>query len=104
MLVAKPHPRLNGVACSSKRGSASPKLYKVGKATRGPIAALLDVESCTKREFLMRGAIFLLAPLLAQPAFAEPSLRSITDTGVPSFNGFDGVGGEDADYANAEVT
>ncbi len=101
---------MNGTACSSKRGSAfpsaSPKPYKAStyKAARGPIAALLDAESCTKREFLMRGASFLLAPLLAQPAFAEPSLRSVTDTGVPSFNGFDGVGGEDADYANAEVT
>ncbi len=103
MLVAKPDPTMNGVACSSTRGSAFPKPYKASKAARGPIAALLDAESCTKREFLMRGASFLLAPLLAQPAFAEPSLRSVTDNGVPSFNGFDGVGGEDADYANAEV-
>jgi len=103
MLVAKADPRMSGVVCSSIRGSASPKPYKASKAARGPIAALLHVESCTKREILMRGASFLLAPLLAQPAFANPSLRSVTDTGVPSFNGFDGVGGEDADYANAEV-
>lgn len=103
MLVAKPDPRMNGVACSSNRGSASTKPYKASKAARGPNAALLDVESCTKREFLMSGASFLLVPLLAQPAFAEPSLRNVTDNGVPSFNGFDGVGGEDADYANAEV-
>ncbi|DBA94720.1 hypothetical protein WJX77_006122 [Trebouxia sp. C0004] len=101
MLVAKLDAMMSGAACSSKRGSASPKLHKASKAARGP--ALLDVETCTKREFLMSGASFLLAPLLAQPAFAKPSLRSVTDTGVPSFNGFDGVGGEDADYANAEL-
>ena len=103
MLLAKPGARMTDVACSSKRGSASPTPYKGSKAARALNAALLNVESCTKREFLMSGASFLLAPLLAQPAFAKPSLRSVTDSGVPSFNGFDGVGGEDADYANAEV-
>lgn len=102
MLVVKPDPRMNGVACSSKRDSDYPSSYKANKAARPPNAALLGVE-CTKREFLMRGASFLVAPLLAQPAFAKSSLRSVTDNGVPSFNGFDGVGGEDADYANAEL-
>ena len=102
MLVVKPDARMNGVACSSKRDSDYPSSYKASKAARAPNAALLGVE-CTKREFLMRGASLLVAPLLAQPAFAKSSLRSVTDSGVPSFNGFDGVGGEDVDYANAEV-
>ena len=52
---------------------------------------------------LLGGASLLLAPLLAQQASAQPTPDSSADSTAPTFNGFDGVGGADADYANAEV-
>lgn len=58
---------------------------------------------CSKRAILLGGASLLLSPLLSQQASAKPNLLGSADSISPSFNGFDGVGGTDADYANAEV-
>ena len=52
----------------------------------------------------------MLAPLIGQEASAKPSLsfpgvdtNKSADGVLPSFKGFDGVGGASGDYANAEV-
>jgi len=90
------------VACSSKQKNTSPGPGAVNTTGRVALTSKMYAGSCTKRRMLLSGASLLLAPLLAQHAVAKPSLSS-TDSAGPSFNGFDGVGGEDADYANAEV-
>ena len=52
---------------------------------------------------LLGAASLLLSPLIAQQAAAKQIPSSSTDSAASSFTGFDGVGGADADYANAEV-
>ena len=81
------------------------KCYSTGKVQAGSVRMAADTEArkCSKRQMLLGGAILLLAPLLAQPASAKAIQVSAADNSAPSFNGFDGVGGADADYANAEV-
>lgn len=57
----------------------------------------------SKRQLLMGAASILIAPLLARHAEASPALYNITDSVSSALDGFDGVGGSDADYATAEV-
>lgn len=92
------------LATTSKQCSASPGPYLATNAAPVRLAHPRDSRLCSKRQMLLSGASLLLAPLLTQPAAAKPSLCSVPDKGAPTFNGFDGVGGEDADYANAEVS
>lgn len=58
---------------------------------------------CTKRQMLLGGVSLFVAPWLAQRAEARSSLWSLSESPSPLLNGFDGEGGNDADYANAEV-
>ena len=44
-----------------------------------------------------------LASLTARQAEAKPAYTSLAENSSPTLNGFDGEGGNDADYANAEV-
>lgn len=94
------------LATTSKQCSASPGPYLATNAAPVRLPPPRDSRLCSKRQMLLSGASLFLAPLLTQPAAAKPvgKLRSVTDNGAPNFNGFDGVGGKDADYANAEVS
>ncbi|KAL3160845.1 hypothetical protein ABBQ38_009249 [Trebouxia sp. C0009 RCD-2024] len=71
--------------------------------TKPPSMSAAPPLVCSKRAILLGGASLLLSPLLSQQASAKPNLLGSADSISPSFNGFDGVGGTDADYANAEL-
>lgn len=101
MLKATAKPEIPSIASSNKQGRAAPG--QRSGCRRDP--ALLSFPGtavlCTKRQMLLGGASLLMTPLLTKHAAAKPSAG---DPSSPSFDGFDGVGGKDIDYANAEVT
>lgn len=100
MLKATAKPEIPSIASSNKQGRAAPG--QRSGCRRDP--ALLSFPGtavlCTKRQMLLGGASLLMTPLLTKHAAAKPSAG---DPSSPSFDGFDGVGGKDIDYANAEL-
>ena len=97
------------IPASQQRHARTARSYLVQSqgANTTTIAIAAELPPCTKRQVLLGIGSMLLAPWLAQKAEAVPinfaSPVNATDGSSPSLNGFDGEGGNDADYANAEV-
>lgn len=104
MITANTYIRYNRLQSSGGTSSKSLKCcITCHPLTKSPYKSSALPLVCNKRSVLLGGASLLLAPLLSQQASAIPNLVGSVDSTAPSFNGFDGVGGTDADYANAEV-
>lgn len=105
LIIAKSGFGPSSLSCFNKSNSRTTKHCTLSKVQAGlfQLVPATQDKVCSKRQVLLGGASLLLAPLLAQQASAEPASVKSADSTAPSFNGFDGVGGVDADYANAEV-
>ena len=89
----------SGVQVPANASVCNPQHFEAPK----PPSSTSQFTQCSKRQLLMGAASIMFAPLLAQQAQASSPLYSITDSFNSALDGFDGVGGSDADYATAEV-
>lgn len=90
----------HGVVPASSTKQSRPNIGHLRAPTN---TAAADTQLCTKRQLLLGGASVFLASWTARQAEAKPAYISLAENSSPTLNGFDGEGGSDADYANAEL-
>lgn len=87
----------------SKHMLDAPQRHPVQAKTASAPETQSAVALKSRRQLLLAGASIAFAPRFAQQAQANPIVQGVSDSAATSFNGFDGLGGDDSDYATAEV-